>query len=191
MNRGNRQSGLVLAAVGAALLLVSLWLDWYKLPGFTISAWSAFEVWDLVLAGIAVAVILTAATDMGWWRGPTHTVGVLVLGIAAVVIVASQLINRPPSALHSAIGGGGWLALAGAALMALGALVAESHLALAWGSGSGAGVGAGIGARGRGPLAGRRRATPPGAPSAGVPLGRRREAAPRYEDDSDLGPPPV
>lgn len=184
MNRGNRQTGLVLAAVGATLLLVSLWLDWYKLPGFTVTAWSAFEVWDLVLAGIAVAVILTAATDMGWWRGPTHTVGAVVLGIAAIVIVASQLIDRPPSALHSAIGAGGWLALVGAGLMALGALVAESHLALGVGTGTGTGTGA------RGPL-GRRRATPAGAPPAGVPLGRRPGATQRYEDDPDLGPPRV
>ncbi|MEA2356409.1 MAG: hypothetical protein QOD61_2538, partial [Solirubrobacteraceae bacterium] len=53
MNRGRPDTGGLVAAVGGLLLLVSLFLDWYTLATFTVTAWTAFEVWDLVLAALA------------------------------------------------------------------------------------------------------------------------------------------
>ena len=50
----------ILVVAGAAALLVSLFLNWYepRFPGESgLSAWSAFEVLDIVLAGLALAAI--------------------------------------------------------------------------------------------------------------------------------------
>ncbi len=171
----------MVAVAGGILLIVSLFLDWYKLANFTVTAWTAFEVWDLVLAALALAVIAGAATDLGWWRGPTISIGPAVLGVAAVVIVASQLIDPPPSVLHSVTGSGGWIGLVGAVLMAAGPLLAESRVSVSLG-----GPGARPGRRPRGgpaevPLAGGPRRTVPVEP----PVAGRR-----YVDEADLGPPP-
>jgi hypothetical protein len=108
MNRARGETGSLVAALGGLLLLVSLFLAWYQVANFTVTAWTAFEVWDLVLAALALAVIVAAATEMGWWRGPTHSVGPMLLAVAALVIVASQLIDPPPSVLHSSTGDGFW-----------------------------------------------------------------------------------
>ena len=45
------EAGPLLVTLGALLLLVSLFLDWFA-GGAT--AWQAFEVWDLVLFVLAV-----------------------------------------------------------------------------------------------------------------------------------------
>ena len=45
-------AGAILLGLGALLLFISLFLHWYQ-PGR--SAWAVFEVWDLVLAGLALA----------------------------------------------------------------------------------------------------------------------------------------
>ena len=44
----------MLATLGALLLLVSLFLPWYA---GDVSAWEAFEVWDLVLFVLALGSI--------------------------------------------------------------------------------------------------------------------------------------
>ncbi len=171
----------MVAVVGGVLLLVSLFLAWYKVAGFTVTAWTAFEVWDLVLAALALAVIVSAATDLGWWRGPTHAAGPLVLGVAAVVIVASQLLDHPPSVLHSTIADGGWVGLVGAVLMAAGPLLAESRVTLSVNAGP----------RPAGPVARRRRPVdPPLAGPGPVPMDRPVARGPLYPDDPDVGPPP-
>jgi hypothetical protein len=130
--RPTGEAASLLAAIGGVLLLISLFLAWYTLPGYTITAWTAFEVWDVVLAAIALAVLISIATDLGWWRGPAHSVSLAALGGAALVIVASQLIDRPPSALHSAVGTGGWLGLVGAGAILVGSLLAESRVTVSF-----------------------------------------------------------
>jgi hypothetical protein len=169
----------MVAVAGGILLIVSLFLDWYKLANFTVTAWTAFEVWDLVLAALALAVIVAAATDLGWWRGPSHSLGPAMLGLAAVVIVASQLLDKPPSVLHSVIGGGGWIALAGAALMAVGPLLAESRVMVSFNPG----------AR---PVRQRSPRGPAEVPVGRPVPGRRPVSGGRYaeETDVDAGPPP-
>jgi hypothetical protein len=173
--RTTGETGALLAGVGGVLLLVSLFLAWYTLPGYTITAWTAFEVWDLVLAVIAVAVVLAVATELGWWRGPAHSLSVAALGAAAFVIVGSQLIDRPPSALHSAIGTGGWLALVGAGATVVGALLGESRITVSFAPaaparpGSTRTAGRWAGARRRPQPASDPAATPTATPSDPVP----------------------
>jgi hypothetical protein len=184
VNRGRPETAGLVAALGGILLLVSLFLDWYTLATFTVTAWTAFEVWDLVLAAIAIAVVVSAATHLGYWRGPTHSIGLLVLGLAALVIVASQLINPPPSVLHGGIGDGGWLALVAAVVMTAGAAMAESRVTLSFNAGGPGRPGprrpadvplAGPGAVPRGPAP---------IPRSGPDVaGGRAPAARPYEDD--------
>ncbi len=191
MNRGRGETGNMVAALGGLLLLVSLFLAWYKVANFTVTAWTAFEVWDLVLAVLALAVIASAATDMGWWRGPTHSVALVGLGLAALVIVASQLIDPPPSVLHSEIGDGGWVALVGSGLMAAGALMAESRVTLSFNAGAPVGRRTAWRRPARGPADVPVAGPPPVAGPSPVP-GRGPRAAAGYEDDPgyDAPPPP-
>jgi hypothetical protein len=48
--------GHVLVVLGAAALIISLLLNWYE-PAR--SAWTVFEAWDLVLAAIGVAALMS------------------------------------------------------------------------------------------------------------------------------------
>ncbi len=186
---------MLVAGVGGVLLVISLFLDWYSFATYTITAWSAFEVWDLVLAVLAVGVIVSAAADMGWWRGPTHNIGALALGVAALVIVASQLIEPPPSALHAGIGDGGWLALVGAGLMAAGAVMAESGVRLSIDRAGPPAGPAGGPARARSWRRPAAADVPVSAPLAGRVDVPRTSPAPRPPagrayDDPDVRPPP-
>src|SRR5438067_13731823 len=88
----------VLSAIGAALLLVSLFLDWYA-PG--ISAWEAFEVMDLALAAVAIAS-LAAALSLRPAGSPDPFVPARwlpALAAVALLIVCAALLNHPPAAL--------------------------------------------------------------------------------------------
>src|SRR5437868_844437 len=57
-SRMNRrfELGPILVALGALLLIVSLFLDWYG----ALSAWEAFEVVDVLLAALAVTSLVGA-----------------------------------------------------------------------------------------------------------------------------------
>ena len=128
--RGRIDVGPLIVIPGALLLLVSLFLDWYE-PG--LDAWKVFEVLDLVLAAIALACLLAAAHRLGAALPGARAVSraLPALGIAALVIVASQAINHPPAAVGEDADTGLWLALAGAALLALGAVLSTSRISLA------------------------------------------------------------
>src|SRR5436309_5413990 len=116
------ETGSLVAALGGLLLLVSLFLDWFG-PG--LSAWDAFEVWDLVLAGLGIAVMLVAAGELGWWGGPLPKVEPLAAGACALVVVAVALLNHPPSALGNPVDGGAWVGLGGAVIMVAGGVMAR------------------------------------------------------------------
>jgi len=117
----------LVVATGAVLLAISLFIDWFE-PDLT--AWNAFELVDVLLATIALAAILVAAT----LYSPTREVDTRVLpalGAAALVLVASQLIDAPPTA---GVGGhelGAWLGLVGATLLFAGALLSVARISLA------------------------------------------------------------
>ena len=60
--------GPVVAAIGAIMLIVSLFLDWYEgPPGDGISGFTVFEFLDLLLTGLAV-VMLVSLADAGAGR---------------------------------------------------------------------------------------------------------------------------
>src|SRR5918998_3528767 len=89
------EAGPLLVTLGALLLLVSLFLNWYT---GDITAWEAFEVWDLVLFVLALGAIAAglglATQDVELTDRRLLPVGVL----AVAVIVASQIIDPPPAA---------------------------------------------------------------------------------------------
>src|SRR5829696_3827559 len=93
------EAGPLLVTLGALLLLVSLFLSWFSAE---ISAWEAFETWDVVLFTLAL-----------------------------VAIVASQIIDPPPAATGQDPDTGAWIALGGALAMLVGAVLTFGRVRLA------------------------------------------------------------
>ncbi|HET6868744.1 MAG TPA: hypothetical protein VFH80_22725 [Solirubrobacteraceae bacterium] len=121
------EAGAVLVAAGAVVLLISLFFDWYE-PGR--SAWQVFEVWDLVLAALALTA-LWAAAERAWSTRPLPQRWLLVPGIAALVIVVESLVNHPPAAIGSGPMVGIWLALGASMAMAIGAGMSIARVSVA------------------------------------------------------------
>jgi hypothetical protein len=121
-------AGEVLAVLGATLLLVSLFLDWYE-PG--LSSWTVFEIVDLILAAIAVGTLVGI---VGAWLGRPVSIGgeraLTFLALGAFIIVAASLIDPPPAASESDPESGAWLGFAGAAVMVAGALMRDLRLSI-------------------------------------------------------------
>ena len=121
--------GPVLVTLGALILLASLFLDWYE-PG--ISAWEAFEVWDVVLlvlavgcivAGVGLAVPDLDVVDRRW----------LPFAAGAVTLIAvSQILDPPPAASGQDPELGGILALVGALVMIAGGLLTFGRVGIAF-----------------------------------------------------------
>jgi hypothetical protein len=123
--------GPLVAAVGAVLLIVSLFLDWYEgLTGFTV-----FEFIDLLLVLLALATIASLAGGIGLLKpapSPTFSLGVALF---TVFVVLTQIINDPPAV----VGPDGqdqdigiWLAVSGSALMVAGAVLGYASISLAF-----------------------------------------------------------
>ena len=125
--RGRIEAGPILAGIGALLLLVALFLDWYDGAG---TAWEVFEVWDVVLAALALTALYSAFEEVSG-REPLFERLLLLTGLLALVIVLSQLINDPPAAADASKETGVWLALGGAALMTLGGFLSSTHISVA------------------------------------------------------------
>jgi hypothetical protein len=125
--RGRIEAGPILAGIGALLMLVALFLDWYDGPG---TAWEVFEVWDVVLAALALTALYAAFEEVSG-REPLAERLLLLTGLLALVIVLSQVINDPPAASGADRESGLWLALGGAALMAIGGFLAGTHVSVA------------------------------------------------------------
>jgi hypothetical protein len=122
--------GLALGAIGAVLLLVSLFLDWFA-PGR--SAWTVFEIDDLVLAGLALLVLGVALADVLARPEPQRYFpegSVVWAGVGALIIVVATLIQPPPAALHSSREIGAWLGLGGAVLMMAGGILMRARISL-------------------------------------------------------------
>src|SRR5215208_6420866 len=121
--------GPLVAAIGAIMLVVSLFLDWYEdLTGFTV-----FEFLDLLLVGLGLVTLGSLAGAIGVIRTPLPPALALGVALLALVIVLSQLVNDPP-----AVAGpngrdqdiGIWLALGGSALMVAGAVLSAARIAI-------------------------------------------------------------
>jgi hypothetical protein len=119
--------GPLLAAIGAVLLIVSLGLDWYgELSGF-----DSFEFLDLLLVVLALVTLASLAAALGLLRTPLRSGTPLVVGVIALVVVLSQLVNHPPAGLERDVETGLWLGLAGSALMLAGAILSAARIAIA------------------------------------------------------------
>jgi hypothetical protein len=118
--RFDATTGLV--CIGAILLLVSLFINWYEPGG---NAWDVFEALDLALAGAAVCGLLAAAPR---FDGLVRALPVITIGAFATVLV--QVIDPPPVVADSDLATGAWLALAATALMAVGALLAAASISV-------------------------------------------------------------
>jgi hypothetical protein len=132
MTRRRVDAGAAVAALGAVLLLVSLFLDWYGDDEDGISAWRVFEVLDLVLAVVSLLAVSTFLRRIGADRRLPDA-PFLLLGAIALVVVSSQLVNDPPrvAGLDPSLEIGAWLALAGAAVLLAGALMSVARVSLA------------------------------------------------------------
>ena len=119
--------GPLVAALGAVLLVVSLFLDWYGV----LSAFTVFEVLDLLLLALALATLAALAHGMGLLRHRAAGSALLPAALLALVIVVSQLFNHPPAGNDREKEIGIWLALAGTLLMAAGAIMDRTRISLA------------------------------------------------------------
>ena len=118
--------GPLVAAVGGVLLIVSLGLDWYgPFSGFT-----SFEFLDLLLVVLALVTLGSLAAALGLLRTPLRPGTPLVVGVVAVLVVVSQLINHPPAGNERDVETGLWLGLAGSALMLAGAILSTARIAI-------------------------------------------------------------
>jgi hypothetical protein len=117
-------AGTGLVAVGAVLLLVSLFIDWYDPGG---DAWAVFESLDLVLAGAAVCGLLAVAPRFG--AGGLGRALPLITAVAFAIVVV-QLFDPPAIVSDSDLATGAWLALAATAIMAGGALLGAASISV-------------------------------------------------------------
>ena len=117
-------AGTGLVAVGAVLLLVSLFIDWYDPGG---DAWAVFESLDVLLAGAAVCGLLAVAPRFG--TGGLGRALPLISAVAFAVVLV-QLIDPPPVVRHSDLATGAWLALAATATMTLGTILGAASISV-------------------------------------------------------------
>ena len=119
--------GPIVAAIGAVLLIVSLGLDWYG----QYSGFNSFEVLDLLLVVLALVTLVVLVDALGVLHTPLRSGTPLVIGVVALVVVLSQLVNHPPAGFGRDVETGLWLGLAGAALMLAGAILSTARIAIA------------------------------------------------------------
>lgn len=119
------------ALLGALLLFVSLFLDWFELTSpdlasvVTLSGWEALETADAALVLIAAAAAYLAAAGGGGGRA------LLAPGVAAFVLVLTLLLTGLPSFEIIDQGGPGSTTSAGLGLLV--ALAGSALLLLAGG----------------------------------------------------------
>ena len=122
--------GQALVAVAAVALIVSLFMDWFQ-PGA--SAWTVFEVVDLLLAALAVAALAIA---VGGAIQPEGSLAAMAprwlpaVGIAALVIVVAALINHPPAAIGRSAETGIWVAFGAAVVLTVGGILSAARVSL-------------------------------------------------------------
>ena len=119
--------GPLVAAGGATLLIVSLFLDWYD----TFTAFTVFEFLDLLLLMLALVAVASLVAGLGLLRAPISPGVALGVSVFALLVVLSQIVNHPPGASGLDKELGIWLALSGAALMVAGAVLGYAHISLA------------------------------------------------------------
>lgn len=127
------------ALVGGALLLISLFVTWYQAPAIppatgTVdvgNAWGMFESLDLALAAIGVAALYSAWEQLtGRFRWDVDWL--LPASLAALIIVASQILDPPAAAgVDPKAATGAWLALGGAGALVVAGVLSMANISLA------------------------------------------------------------
>jgi hypothetical protein len=123
--RARLDTSAIVAAVGAVLLFVSLFLDWFG----SLSGWTTFEALDLVLAALALLGLAAAAERLGY-PNPVTGRWLTTIGVFALVIVASQLVNHPPLGIGRSPRVGAWLALGSSLLITGAGLTGIAHISV-------------------------------------------------------------
>jgi hypothetical protein len=121
--------GPLVAAIGAVLLIVSLFLDWYE---GDLEAFTVFEFLDILLVLMALVTIASLAGGLRLVRPAPSPAVSLGVAVFTVLLVLSQVVNDPPAVANSGADKeiGIWLALAGAVLMVAGSLLAFARISL-------------------------------------------------------------
>jgi hypothetical protein len=114
-------------AVGALLVLVGLFLDWYG----GLNAWNSFELADVVLVGRALATLAGAAGLLAAEAEILDRRALPWLAGGTFVLVAAELINPPPGAGGQPLGLGAWLSFAAAVVMLAGTVLTFGRVSLA------------------------------------------------------------
>jgi hypothetical protein len=120
------QIGPIVVALGAIVLLVSLFLDWYG----SMNAWEAFEFVDLLLAALAVAALVAAVGAIAPEVSYVDRRWLPAIAIATAVLVAAQL-DPPPAAAGESVTTGAWIAFGAALVMAVGATLSLGRVSIA------------------------------------------------------------
>jgi hypothetical protein len=129
-------AGRVVIALGALALLVSLFLDWYGAGRFdaAITAWTSFEVIDLLLAALALAVLGAVAEAIVLPESEPRLPRVVLSigGPLATILVVAAIINPPPLVVGAdpELEVGIWIGLAGALVMTIGIAVSTLRISL-------------------------------------------------------------
>jgi len=116
-----REALRAVAILGMAIVVCSLFLDWYRFDefGFTISqsGWKAFHSADIALFAMVVASVALVAKDAyGETRKGALTLAGMI-GLAAVALSLAKMLSPP--AHVDGIEFGAYFALAGSAIWAL------------------------------------------------------------------------
>jgi hypothetical protein len=121
-------AGPVLAALGAVVLFLSLFLSWYE-PD--VAGWQAFETLDLLLAGVAIAAGALAAGQLGASFARDIDPRLLpLLGAIGVAAVGVTLLQGPPGTEGADVATGAWVALGGSLLVLAGGALSAARISV-------------------------------------------------------------
>src|SRR4051794_30297811 len=120
--------GPLIVALGALVLLVSLFLDWYG----DRSAWDAFELADVLLAALAVAALVTAAGLIAARAAVLDRRWLLGLVPAAAVLVIAEILSPPPTVGGADPQTGAWLGFASVLVMLAGTVLSTGRISFSF-----------------------------------------------------------
>ena len=113
--------GELLAMVGAACVIVSLFEPWYESAVGRLDAWDTFGpavVLLIAAAGTALGLVVSAVTERSAALPVATAVWGVLLGLVAIIAAVVRVLERPDHA--TGVCAGAWLALAGAVAILLG-----------------------------------------------------------------------
>lgn len=129
--------GALLGAAGGILLFASTFLDWYGQGGESVTAWTSFELNDILLAVLGLSVVYAAVAAIADpLRLPAAPRTLLrVAGPLALAIVIVSIVDPPPVLQFGDTDRdlGIWLALVGGLLMTAGAVLSRYRIAVVLG----------------------------------------------------------